>query len=387
MNFNILPEEILCYVITNLDVKSIISFSETSINANKFYLKNIKLLLYESLSKITKYRINKFNIDMLKSLYKIQTNKSRLSINACNLLMLTETGEVYSFTNNMYGLPEIKESIKYEPIIINGLKNIIQISEGNGNNERYYHSFVLLDSGQVYSSGNNEYGQLGLGDKHNRTQYCQIKELKNHIVSYVVTEKKYSLFLTTEGRVYGVGNNSKGQLGLGQLGLGRRIYKTFTPTIIDELYNVISISIYENHSLALTLDGKVYGFGDNHYLQLGLTNNNYILTPTLIISKNIIQIATGLKYSLALTNNGKVYAFGYNANINSGKGDYFNHIPTLINNLPYIIQISISYPYGLLLDINGNVYKINDNYDTPILIDNLTNIVQLSDRGFHGLWY
>lgn len=345
----------------------------------------MKALLYESLSKVTKYRINKFDIDALKRLHKIQTNKSRISTNSGTLLILTETNKIFHCESYEH---QISESNEYDPIIISGLNNIIQLAQYS--DRKYCHSLVLLNNGQVYGSGNNKYGQLGLGlgYKHNREQYCLIPELND--ICYIATEKTYSLFLTIDGRVYSVGRTTRGQLGRGscfiRLGL---TFSTFEPEKISELHNIISISTCENHSLALTSDGEVYGFGENDRGQLGLGDKNLcsIPIPTLILANNIIQIATGTRYSLALTDDGKVYAFGYNANINVGLGNYINYCPTLIDNLPYIVQIGLSIKYGLLLDINGKVHKIGNNYDTPILMDELNNIVQISDRGYHKLWY
>ena len=46
--------------------------------------------------------------------------------------------------------------------------------------------------------------------------------------------------------------------------------------------DVCDVAIGHNHFLALTSDGKVYSFGDNHYGQLGLGHVRTVAEPTLI---------------------------------------------------------------------------------------------------------
>ncbi len=59
-------------------------------------------------------------------------------------------------------------------------------------------------------------------------------------------------------------------------------YRTSTrelskPELIESLNNeqVIDISCGGSHSLALTIDGQVYAWGENKYGQLGIGNHDY----------------------------------------------------------------------------------------------------------------
>ena len=104
---NLLPEDIIYQIIINVNIKDLISFIEISVDVNKIYQKNMKSILYGNLSRITKYRINKYDINALKKLYHISINKSYFTDSDSPILLLTETGKVYSFGNDMCGLPEI----------------------------------------------------------------------------------------------------------------------------------------------------------------------------------------------------------------------------------------------------------------------------------------
>lgn len=78
-----------------------------------------------------------------------------------------------------------------------------------------YHMLLLSLTGQVYSSGLNEYGQLGLGNNENCESWTIIPNLNNIIK--IAAGQDHSLFLTADEKVYACGKNDQGQLGLGNL--------------------------------------------------------------------------------------------------------------------------------------------------------------------------
>ena len=75
------------------------------------------------------------------------------------------------------------------------------------------HSLFLDHLGNVWSCGNNDYGQLGLGDWNPRTKAEKINNLPP--ISSISGGCKFSLFLDENGSVWGCGYNAIGQLGLG----------------------------------------------------------------------------------------------------------------------------------------------------------------------------
>jgi alpha-tubulin suppressor-like RCC1 family protein len=74
------------------------------------------------------------------------------------------------------------------------------------------------------------------------------------------------------------------------------------------------------------------------------------------------NICLGDSHSLILSNKGSVYSFGSNAYGQLGVGDFSNrNTPTLIPNLTNIVQISTRFKHSLLLDNNGKIYSFGDN--------------------------
>lgn len=67
----------------------------------------------------------------------------------------------------------------WQPVRVQGLGRVALIAVGA------FHNLALLHSGQVWSWGNNEYGQLGSGDTQPRSLPMEIKELSGlGVVSY-----------------------------------------------------------------------------------------------------------------------------------------------------------------------------------------------------------
>ncbi len=73
------------------------------------------------------------------------------------------------------------------------------------------HSLVLGDDGSVYGAGNNRHGQLTGSQKPVRT-LTELTGLPHGVGATAVAAGGHSLVLADDGRVYGTGYNSSGQL-------------------------------------------------------------------------------------------------------------------------------------------------------------------------------
>jgi len=255
------------------------------------------------------------------------------------------------------------------------------------------HSLALLNDGTVKAFGDNTSGQLGLGNTTTPiTTPTLIPGLSN--VKQIACGNGHSLVLLNDGTVKAFGYNTSGQLGLGNT------TPYTSPIVIPSLTNVKQISCGSNHSLVLLNDGTVYGFGNN-IGQLGLGNTTDQHSPTLISSlSNVNQIACGSSHSLVLLNDGTVKAFGYNNNGQLGLGNTTSPYttPTLIPSLTNVTQISGGQNYSLVL-LNGGTVKAfgyngygqlglgntTTSITTPTLIPSLTNVKQISCGNIRSL--
>jgi alpha-tubulin suppressor-like RCC1 family protein len=185
-------------------------------------------------------------------------------------------------------------------------------------------SFALTEAGEVYAWGDNESGQLGVGDKENRLTPVKMPGLQR--VKAIAAGALHSLALTEAGEVY-----AWGHLG-SKYAQGRLVAIEEHPTpeiveIVGSFGRVKTIAAGECHSLALTENGTVYAWGDNRVGQLGLGDRETqnCLTPRIVGKlggEKIKDIAAGNFHSLALTEAGEVYAWGLNEYGQLGLGDF-----------------------------------------------------------------
>src|SRR5580693_6434843 len=108
------------------------------------------------------------------------------------------------------------------------------------------HSLVLTKDG-LYSFGYNEYGQLGLGNNTDQNIPHKITQFNSNTIVSIACGRNHSLVLTKDG-LYSFGNNEYGQLGLGNntpQNIPRKITQFYSDTIV-------SIACGGNHSFVLT---------------------------------------------------------------------------------------------------------------------------------------
>ncbi|KRX08322.1 Regulator of chromosome condensation 1/beta-lactamase-inhibitor protein II [Pseudocohnilembus persalinus] len=186
----------------------------------------------------------------------------------------------------------------------------------------YSFSIAITLSRQLLAWGDNSYKQLGIGDlPRNQNQDkilvpTLVKGIQN--VATVTCGIEHTVALDFSGHVYTWGNGESGLLGHGDCNT------QVVPKLVDSLKHlkIDSISCGSLHTVALS-QGKCYTWGKGEGGQLGLPenlliNNNgdqFIYTPQLIQKGLegvfIKQIACGDAHTLALTDQGRVHGWGY----------------------------------------------------------------------------
>jgi alpha-tubulin suppressor-like RCC1 family protein len=221
-------------------------------------------------------------------------------------------------------------------------------------------SIFLCSDGTVYGCGDNYFGQLGLGDYNSRNVPTQITDLSNIID--IACAGYSSFFIDNTGNAYSCGYNYSNQLGYSTVD-----YRSYTPLSID-LSNIERIEAGVYHTLFLLNDGTVYSIGENNYGQLGLGYVNDVSTLTQITDLSNISHISAYRYrTLFLCNDGTVYGVGSNYNGELGLGDTTDRtIITQITDLSNISKISSGDGHSLFLDGSGNVYGCGSNSNAQL---------------------
>jgi autotransporter-associated beta strand protein len=164
------------------------------------------------------------------------------------------------------------------------------------------HALFLKSDGTVWATGANNSGQLGLGDKDDRSVPTQIAISG---VKAIACGYYHSLLLKNDGSLWAMGANSNSQLGLS----GREPYVTpeqVLPATRAGEAEITAIAGGTEHSLILRSDGSVW-----------------TINGDLILSRDAKAIAAGRGNNFILKTDGTVWAQGNNLPGLFGLGDNY----------------------------------------------------------------
>ncbi|NRB41416.1 MAG: chromosome condensation regulator RCC1 [Pseudomonadales bacterium] len=241
-----------------------------------------------------------------------ETKFVSLAFNQNSSTALDSNGNVWSWgdgDNGQLGLgtPDddiIDETDHTSPQKIQALSNIIAISRGND------HCLLLKADGTVLAFGDNGQGQLGDGTNDDKDAPVAVNGLTN-IVQISASIGSYAI--DEDGRLWAWGSNKYGQLANGVK--DRETHNVPVQIAIDE--PVVNIASGKGHALALTRSGKIYAWGLNASSQVGMrtseTWESYILAPKLLPwFDDVIAIWAKGNQSFAQRSDGKIYPWGQN---------------------------------------------------------------------------
>ena len=226
--------------------------------------------------------------------------------------ILKNDGSVWSCGNNAYGqlgLNDTDNRTVFTQITTNINNDVKQIACSSIS----IHTFILKNDGSIWSCGINEEGQLGLGtsDTNAHSTFTQVTTNINNDVKQVACGEYHTFILKNDGSVWSCGNNEDGQLGLGNT-TKRKSFTQVTTNINNDVKQIVCGS---HHTFILKNDGSVWGCGSNYHGELGLddtTDRTSFTQVTTNINNDVKQIVCGGEYTFILKNDGSVYSCGYN---------------------------------------------------------------------------
>ena len=233
------------------------------------------------------------------------------------------------------------------------------------------HSLILKNDGTLCGTGYNGNGQLGLGDKTNRTTFTEITTNTNDIKS-IHCGYEHTLMLENDGTLWGCGLNDHGQLGLGD----NTNRKTFTQATTNT-NDIKQVYCGYYHTFILKNDGTLWGCGANGNGQLGLGDNTNRNTFTQVTTNadNIKEIYCGGDYTFILENNGTLWSCGYNSYGQLGLGDTTdrNTFTQVTTNTDNIKSIYCGGCHTLILKNNGTLWSCGYNKYGQLGLEDTTN--------------
>ncbi len=301
-------------------------------------------------------------------------------------LFLNQTGDVYATGDNTFGQLGLGDYVSREfPTKIPTISNAKAIAAGS------HYSLVLLNDGTVMSFGNNTSGQLGLGDSTDRNVPTLISGLS--LVKSIIAGVEHALVIFENGTMASFGSNSSGQLGLNDLN------DRHVPTIIAGITNAKSAAAY-NHSMVVLNDGTLLGFGENMFNNLGLSTSTTepIMIPTVITAMtNVRSVGAGDGSTIVIKNDGTAYGIGANYAGMLGQPVAVSLLndPTIIPGITNAVGVDMDYYHSLILTSSETVYSFgmynygqlgrSGAHDVPAMIPGLASVVSIVAGDFHSI--
>lgn len=189
-----------------------------------------------------------------------------------------------------------------------GLTSVVAIAAGGA------HSLVLDKDGRVWAWGDNSVGQLGLDSSiKNSATPVQVSGLPTN-VTFISAGGLHSLARTSDGQVWTWGDNTWGQLGDGSTGGSRFSPRLVLTSQTDTLTNIREVAGGFSYSLAVNNDNEIRAWGRDDSGQLGILP--FVDSPFAVKARaltNALHISAGQSHSMAVLSDGHLATWGSNS--------------------------------------------------------------------------
>lgn len=263
-------------------------------------------------------------ISGLSNVVKLVVSQS--SENPTTCFAITSSDALYGWGYNTQGQLGLGDLIdKTTPQLISGSWQDVAINCSNGGT-----SIAIKTDGTLWTAGNDAVGETGQGTPGtDRPTWTQVGTVSDADSCYAWGANAVGslYYIDTSGNVFGTGANTQGQLGVGDL-INR---SSFTQAL--SITNVVQLEGRQegNNTVCARLsDGTIRAWGENGTGQCGdgtLVDISTPYNPSLSDIEDVMVVGTtgtATATIIARENDGgdtKIHVCGYNATYQLGKGD------------------------------------------------------------------
>lgn len=267
---------------------------------------------------------------------------------------ITLNGEVYTMGNNAEGRLGIgNRSIKQcaSPCLVETLSayRAVSISCGWG------HTAAVNDSGDLFTWGAGEHGALGLNSTETQWVPARVNLPLELSASNVSCGARHSAVIaqtrTGMKELWTCGAGEAGQLGTGR----REKELQFVRVSFADTVKQVSCGVF--HTGFITPTGRVYMMGGNSFGQLGVGTKKSSSLPmrvTALDSRPIVKVSCG-HHSAAVSERGELFLWG-----TGSFGEYL--IPQMTTNIGIkIADVCVGGSFGAAIDVNNGLWAWGSN--------------------------
>jgi alpha-tubulin suppressor-like RCC1 family protein len=254
--------------------------------------------------------------------------------------------------------------------------------------------YGIKNDGTLWAWGYNNFGQLGLGDTTNRSSPVQVGALTDW--KSVKSFWNFVLATKTNDTLWAWGRNSYGQLGLGDT------TDRSSPVQVGALTNWSKLACADEASFAIKTDGTLWSWGRSLHGQLGLGAPIVDRSSPVQVGAftDWVRIVAGAEHGIGTRSNGSILTWGRNQYGQLGHGDLLNRSsPTQVGALTNWSIPSSGNAHTVAVKTDGTLWTwgLNQlgqlgqgvaNYlpnQSPLQVGSLTNWKDVSAAAFQTI--
>ena len=287
------------------------------------------------------------------------------------LTSLTHPSQTTWYSNNT---PAFSWSASTDSSSSGSVTNWAAVSAG------YWYTLAVTRDGALWAWGDNSYGQLGLGDTTNRSAPTQVGSASDWAA--ISAGEFHTIALKQDGTLWAWGDNSYGELGLGDT------TNRLVPTQVGNAGNWAAVYAGENYTLAIKQDGTLWAWGVNGSGQLGLGDTTKRLVPTQVGSaSNWVAVSVGMGHTVALKQDGTLWAWGFNSRGQLGLGDTTQRsVPTQVGSASNWAAVCAGGLHTIALKQDGTIWAWGYNSNGQLGQGDTTNRLVPTQVGSASDW-
>jgi len=272
----------------------------------------------------------------------VMENVAYVSAGHGHTMILDTDGVLWGVGSNNHG--QLGDgTIAQRPYPIRVMENVTAVSTGQS------HTVALTADGVVWAWGGNNSHQLG--DDTRTTQHSPV-EIMGDVVA-ISAGRLYTAAITSDGRLL-----MWGDCGCCQGGVYVHVDGTWDARRRGQhrvvMYDAIAVSASDGFTMAITTDGGLWAWGQNHNGQLG-NGLNTILHEPVRVKDNVIAVYAGTEHTMAITADNVLWAWGGNFSGRLGDGTTATrHVPTRI--MDDVAAVSAGNMLTMAIDTTGALW-------------------------------
>lgn len=239
-------------------------------------------------------------------------------------------------------------------------------------------TYAIRDDGTLWSCGWNEKGQLGAPAVSERTAEWQCVGTDTDWKK-VIGGKAYAFFIKEDGSLWAAGTSESGVQGTGDGMDHKELVRVGTD---NDWADVTASHFWGYSAIGLKTDGTIWGWGENTSSQLGLGDRNTRTTPVQIgTDTDWKQVSLGSSHCVALKTDGTIWGWGQNNSGQLGLGNATSQSSP--------VQIGTANDWVYVKAIDNRTYAIKADGTLWATGDNYSNLLGFnqSDEELVSLYY